>query len=580
MREQRRSDSRQRAQQEVFALLEQWCDGLLEHQIPAQAGPRLAGGFLCPACARVHGRSADAVYPLLYMAERTGQDRYRQAAEAVYEWSEQVSSRSDGSYFNDTNATWQGITVFSVIAQGEALLYRGQALSVGTRARWQARMAKALDFLHGYIDAAQANINYPITCAAAMAVGWRVLGRERDGRKARELARRAIGYLTDEGLIFGEGKPNDLVTPKGYRAVDLGYNVEESLGALATYGLLMGDDAVLRETERAMRGHLPFLLPDGGWDNSWGSRSAKWTYWGSRTSDGCQIAYGLLAGRDPLFAEAAWRNFESYRACTQGKLLHGGPMYAPAGQAPCIHHTFCHAKALAAWLDHGVSPRPGLALPRETQRGWRQMPSVGVGLITQGPWTATLSDYDYDPQLHPTAGLTLLWHRDAGPLVAATMPEYQLVEPNNMQLPDPLDNICQTPRAEVDGARSDLDDRARWTPMDEHTAEVNGRVGPWALWTRITLDPEAVSIQVRCEGTGRYRLPLIVPHGGTVAIVAGELTVTRADGATIRLHASAPLAVDPAMPERVFHPVGGFETLHLLMPLTAGEILQIAIHIG
>lgn len=565
--------------QAVFALLKQWCDGLLAHQIPEAAGARLAGGFLCPACARVHGRSADAVYPLLYMAQATGEDRYRLAAEAVYEWSEQVSSRGDGSYFNDTNATWQGITVFSVIAQGEALLYHGQALSKAARARWQARMARALDFLHRYIDTAQANINYPITCAAAMAVGYRVLGREADGRKARELANRAIRYLTAEGLIFGEGKPNDLVTAKGYRAVDLGYNVEESLGALATYGLLMEDDAVLEQTERAMRGHLPFLLPDGGWDNSWGSRSAKWTYWGSRTSDGCQIAYGLLAGRDPLFAEAAWRNFDSYRACTEEGLLHGGPMYARAGQAPCIHHTFCHAKALAAWLDHGVSARPGLALPRETRQGWRQIPSVGVGLITRGPWTATLSDYDYDPYLHPTAGLTLLWHRKAGPLITATMPEYELVEPNNMQLPDALDNICQTPRAEVEGARSDLDPEAHWRPVDGRTGEVEGRVGAWALRTRIAFEEKRVTLQVRCQGNGVYRLPLIAPGDARTTLADGNLSIDRIDGVHIRLRADAPLSVEPALDRRVFHPIGGFETLHVLAPLRAEEALTLQIEV-
>ena len=39
------------------------------------------------------------------------------------------------------------------------------------------------------------------------------------------------------------------------------------------------------------KSHLAFLLPDGGLDNSMGSRSCKWTYWGSRTSDGCLAAF-------------------------------------------------------------------------------------------------------------------------------------------------------------------------------------------------------------------------------------------------------------------------------------------------
>ena len=34
-------------------------------------------------------------------------------------------------------------------------------------------------------------------------------------------------------------------------------------------------------------------LPDGAWDNSFGTRNYKWSYRGSRTSDGCAAGYGL-----------------------------------------------------------------------------------------------------------------------------------------------------------------------------------------------------------------------------------------------------------------------------------------------
>ena len=51
----------------------------------------------------------------------------------------------------------------------------------------------------------------------------------------------------------------------------------------------------LREVIASMRTHMEFMLPDGGWDNSWGTRNYKWTWWGSRTSDGCQPAYPGLS---------------------------------------------------------------------------------------------------------------------------------------------------------------------------------------------------------------------------------------------------------------------------------------------
>ena len=54
-------------------LLQTWCDGLLAHQETAIQDPALRGALLCPACAIIHGRCGDAVYPLLRVAHTTGQ---------------------------------------------------------------------------------------------------------------------------------------------------------------------------------------------------------------------------------------------------------------------------------------------------------------------------------------------------------------------------------------------------------------------------------------------------------------------------------------------------------------------------
>ena len=47
---------------------------------------------------------------------------------------------------------------------------------------------------------------------------------------------------------------------------------------------------MLDQTVAALRTHMEFMLPDGAWDNSWGTRNYKWSWWGSRTSDGCHPA--------------------------------------------------------------------------------------------------------------------------------------------------------------------------------------------------------------------------------------------------------------------------------------------------
>ena len=98
-----------------FELLKDWCDSLIAHQV-AGMGPEFDGAFLCPACKYEHGRCHDAVYPLMYMAERTGERKYVDAAKAVFDWHDRNMMCDDGSAYNDPNSEWNGITVFATIA--------------------------------------------------------------------------------------------------------------------------------------------------------------------------------------------------------------------------------------------------------------------------------------------------------------------------------------------------------------------------------------------------------------------------------------------------------------------------------
>jgi hypothetical protein len=81
------------------------------------ADPAFNGGLLCAACALIHGRCGDAVYPLLHMAHTSSEAKYLRAPLAVDEWSERTVSRPDGSWVHDVSLSiWQGITVFYAIA--------------------------------------------------------------------------------------------------------------------------------------------------------------------------------------------------------------------------------------------------------------------------------------------------------------------------------------------------------------------------------------------------------------------------------------------------------------------------------
>ena len=54
------------------ALLAEWCDGLLRQQMKDPASAATDSAYACPACKTIHGRCADSVYPLLYMAQASG----------------------------------------------------------------------------------------------------------------------------------------------------------------------------------------------------------------------------------------------------------------------------------------------------------------------------------------------------------------------------------------------------------------------------------------------------------------------------------------------------------------------------
>jgi hypothetical protein len=449
-------------------LLQTWCDGLLAHQLTDVHGAALRGALLCPACAMVHGRCGDAVYPLLRVAATTGDSKYVRAAVMVHEWSEQQVGRADGSWVNDvTLSSWKGITVFHAIALAEALHHHGHVLDAATRRQWTERLARAVKFLDGFISIETGNINYPITASYCFALCGQVLGEAKYVERGRALAHTSLDYFTENGLLFGEGHPLKQVSAKGCHPVDLGYNVEESLPALAMYAVLTDDKVVLERTVKALRAHMEFMLPDGGWDNSWGTRNYKWSYWGSRTSDGCHPAYVLLAGHEPKFREVALRNAELMAACTHDGLLYGGPDYFEHGDLPCIHHTFTHAKALATVLDRGgaaLASSERVALPRDEAYGLRSYPEIHTHLAAVGDWRATVTDYDWEYVEHVQAGggsssaghasggaLSMLFHRRLGPLLVASMTEYQMIEISNQQAFRDYPHMTLTPRIECAG---------------------------------------------------------------------------------------------------------------------------------
>ncbi len=587
-------------------LLCDWCDGLIRLQVNDPARPEAHGALNCPACGFIHGRCGDALLPLLAMAEHTGEGRYLDAALRVAAWTKNVSL-ADGTWSNELDPkSWKGTTIFTAIAFAEALEWHGKLLDKPTQTSWRERLKQAGGYIMANLklDAASGdvsisdkptNINYGIGGAYALALLGHLLDEESYRQRSRELARQALAFISPQNrLIFGEGNPATKKTAKGCVPVDLGYNVEESLPNLVHYALLTGDREVLEATEAAFKSHLDFMLPDGAWDNSWGTRSFKWTYWGSRTTDGSQSGLVRLAEKNPVFLTAALRNTELLRACTRDGLLYGGPHVASHGVKPCVHHTFCHAKAMAGALHYIADMKAPVTfppLPRAIAQGVKHYPEMDVTLAAIGPWRATFSGYDwsYKPGLfHAMGGAPgILWHEKLGPVLSASLAQYLRVEASNMQVaPDDMD-FPLTVRIE-----RRTSDGGWFTNLHDCTAKIRSEVE--ADGQRITVETRLLSAEKKDPTEGPCHFEIVYQlTREKFSMIARPLDETTADWSLVvpiiaksdevarqvapshwevtkpagRLLVTSPLPVAriEGCGERVFNLVPGMEALPLQM---------------
>lgn len=567
------------------SLLQTWCDAMIDRQVQ---GGEDDGGIFSKSHQFVHGRCGDAVYPFLVMFKLTGNEKYRTAARRVFNWSETHVSQPDGSWINETGGknNWKGISCFSTIALGEALRHHGDVLTAAENKQWRERLRKGGDFLLSFITFETGDINYPISTAAALAVCWKVLGDKKYLLRARELAHFGLKHFTANHLIWGEGVRgiND-VTPKGLRPIDVPYNLEESLPNFALYGTLTGDTEVLDTVTRSLQAHLNWILPDGGLDAGWCSRQYKWTYFGSITSEGTAGGFALMGNRDKRFAEAAFRSLQLRQAYTHNGLLYAGADLFSRNIPASTHQTFACAKGLAAALDAGISETPASSLPNDQAYGVREWPEANVIQIALGPWRASITTNDIasSPKRggHPMGGaLSMLWHKQTGPVAVASMNDYVMYEKANMQQPtNDAEQFCLTPRIEInkDGHRySNLyDSKASlaWVRKADsiqvkikgNLRDINGNVLPGlssAFTMNYTFTNQSFQLAVLSKAKGsRLLFPVISPASEVVKqTVNGELVIQKKIAA-LKLTGNKTPQWNTSVGNRVFNFVPGFEAV-------------------
>ncbi|HEY4245414.1 MAG TPA: hypothetical protein VGM64_01095 [Lacunisphaera sp.] len=438
------------------------CDALLATQISDPASPDF-GALVCPSSNPqnhpLHSRAAEAVYPFAVAYRRTKDPRYRDAAVHLAHWliGKQQARGAWGEAAPNFDG-WTGTTSDQLISiAGAYPMLRGE-LSPVDRALWENAIHRAADFVMQTFPVG--NVNYSPTGAVALLLATDAV---RDPvpawlAKADSLIALTFQAVNADGLLTGEGQ-----------GVDLGYNMAQSIGFLALYGILKSDETIRDRAAALLRIHATFVYPNGTVDNSWGTRSYKWTYEsGTKTAPGVYFTFALLADKDPSFASAEHRcvDYLIDDAMHDGMVMTGPQADQHTSVSPpCLYSTFARAQSIAMALVYaptktaGVSPSTPTPF-RGQQKEWvRFFPTVNVTILRTNRVMATVSAYGAVArygrgQVSRGGAITNLWiegYGRSGLVQASSVSNYRREEDIHMPIESAL--LPLTPRAEctIDG---------------------------------------------------------------------------------------------------------------------------------
>jgi hypothetical protein len=263
-----------------------------------------------------------------------------------------------------------------------------------------------------------------------------------------------------------------------------------------------------------------------------------------------------------------------------------------------VHHTFTHAKALATVLDlrgRSEPPSPRVRLARDEPYGLRHFPEIGTWLASVGDWRATFTEYDWEYRPpgggHPSGGsLSLLHHQRIGPVLVASMTEYQLWEAHNQQVPGDWPTMPLTPRIDVHGATS-LNDFEAMASGREDAGEVvfdaSGRLltvshadppgGAARCSLRVRLTGDAVHVEARSDTDARLVLPIVCTQAEAVSRNDGRRVHVQRERGRLLLECAAPSQLAPLPERRVFNLVPGFQCVPIVVPLAAGRSASVSV---
>jgi hypothetical protein len=318
-------------------------------------------------------------------------------------------------------------------------------------------------------------------------------------------------------------------------------------------------------------------------------------------------------------------------ACTHNGLLYGGPHYYQHGDQPCIHHTFTHAKSLATVLDSNVAltptetkivsigdgefaalvnkPASRLILPRDKPYLLKSFPEIATHLAAIGPWRATVTNYDFEyiervqsggggasGGGHASGGaLSLLYHTQLGPILTASMTDYQMIEISNQQVHLDKPHMPLTPRIELSGKQpytslSDFEATITTNPTPTQIIfEAKGRLltashqppptGEAHYQLTYSLTQSTLEIRATADAPTQtplhFILPVISPSSEAFTQPDPKTISIKKPNGVLTIHTTAQEGFRPIPKERTFNLVPGFEAIPLTIPMQPGKQIQI-----
>jgi hypothetical protein len=256
-----------------------------------------------------------------------------------------------------------------------------------------------------------------------------------------------------------------------------------------------------------------------------------------------------------------------------------------------------------------LTPTPRQTLPRDQPYGLKSFPEIATHLASIGPWRATVTGYDFEyiervqsggagasGGGHASGGaLSLLYHQTLGPILTASMTEYQLIEISNQQVHLDKPHMPLTPRIESTGRQThtSLSDfeailTANATPS-EITFDARGRLltashqplpnGEAHYHLTYTLTKSTVEIIATADPASQtplqFILPVIAQSSEAVAQPDPKtISITKPNG-TLTVRTNAPQGIEAIPKERTFNLVPGFECVPLTITMQARQEIKV-----